>query len=311
MAQYGFQPKPRENLGPLHMLPPRFEQILAMGRSIKKDQRTVGTAPSQATTVAEGDPERQPLSIPHLGMIFRQTGIPFTNPDIPNIGKLDSRFPAGFFYYQYTKPVHWTKDESFRHIPGYTRYVINKDGVIANAWSAKEVTGENAYMLELAADGANNLRRVPKSKLMALAFTQLPLDFVDYGRGNHSHDYEFDIEAGGYSWVPKPELTVKNNMTGQTDTYRNIFDFQENAGLSFDERMMIKPPISYTGVLDGAIIQVGNFLVKESHPKVKAEVATTVVDNTPEQIPTEATEVVATGTTTDTATIDTVDDIQW
>jgi hypothetical protein len=288
MAQFGFQPKPRENLGPQHMLPARFEQILSVSRSLKKDYRTVGTVASQATLVAEGDPERSPITVPLLGMIYRQTGIPLNNPDLPNIAKLDSRVPAGFYYYHYTKPVFWMKDESYRHIPGFTRYVINKDGVVANAQSAQEVSSDNPYMIELAADGANNLRKFPKAKLMALAFTQLPVDFVDYGRGNHSHDYEFSSDQGGYTWIPKPELTTKNNQTGQVDKYRNIFDFQENAGLAFEERIQIKAPMAFTGILGGQTLQVGLFSIRETNPPAVEEKAPVATPTPQEQQPSQA-----------------------
>jgi len=255
-------PKPRPQHGPEHELEPRIEAILRKDRNVPKNYHSPGESPSRETILLEGDPERQSIEVPKAAMLFKQAGYPLNHDQYPPIKKFNSEYPDSNYYFVHSGPVFWKKDENFRHIPTYSRYVIDRFGRVLNACTGVAVQPENDRMYKLVADGpafSNNPYWAAKDTLLMLAFSTLPENFIDYGGGTYSHELKVDAEKGEYTWVARPAVKVRNGETGQTKLYRNFPEFIECAVKDFqqagDLRRQIRTPI------DG-VLTVGPFQIK-------------------------------------------------
>lgn len=255
-------PKPRPTHGPEHELEPRIEAILRKDRNVPKNYHSPGESPSRETLLLEGDPERSSIEVPKVAMIFKQAGYPLNHDQYPPIKKFNSEYPDSNYYFVHTGPVFWKNDENFRHIPTYSRYVIDRFGRVLNAVTGVTVQPENERMYKLVSDGpafSNNPFWVAKDVLLMLAFSTLPENFIDYGGGTYSHELKVDADKGEYTWVARPQVKVRNSETGQTKLYPNFPEFIECAVKDFQQagelRRHLRKPIE-------GVLSVGPFQIK-------------------------------------------------
>lgn len=223
----GFQPKPRMQVnGQEHVLDPRIESILNSPESKRqlRDFGTRGSEPSRDTILFDADNTRKPIPVPQASMVVHmQCGIPLDHPDFPPMNKFDTMYDANAYYFVYQSPIPWKHDASFCHIPGFTRYCIDKHGRIINAYNGKPVTPLNAFMIELVPDGPSNmLSKVPLEQIKALAYLALPDDFISFGFGAYSHSLRTDPVAKTCTFHPLPAVVVKNNETGYVGKQPNV-----------------------------------------------------------------------------------------
>lgn len=162
-----------------------------------------------------------------------QCGIPHDHPDFPVVKKLDTRFKSNNYYMQFPKPVVWLKHDDYRHIPGFTRFVMNKDGKVRNAYCGTEIVPSSWGMYKLVRDQASNKTiNVDLNTLRMLAFTKLPDDFIDFGFGARSHELEFN--KGKIEWVHRKSVVVKNMKDGSVGTYPSALHFAKMNVKDFD-----------------------------------------------------------------------------
>lgn len=261
------QPKPRPVLPEEHALSPRAEGVIASKQQLSKDYNRPGGESSRETILFEKDPERQSLPVPNAAMFIRmQSGVPLDHPNHPEIKKFAAEFPSSDYHFVYTGPLVWMHDANFRHIPCYTRYVIDKHGRVLNAYNGKPVEPEKGgYSYKLVSDGpVNNPYFAQKEKLMILAWCPLPEGFVDYGMNNYSHVLDVDVEAGTHGWVARPQVKARNNETGRTETYMNLLDLMQCACKDFQLKADFRPYVR--DGLKGECINIGPFSIKEVVP---------------------------------------------
>lgn len=260
-------PKPRPQHGPEHTLDPRLEAILKVTRSINKNYKYPGEEISRDTIMFETDPARTSIAIPKASMIMKNCGYPLDSENYPMLKKLNSEFPDSWYYFVHLGPVVWAKDARFRHIPTYSRYVIDKFGRVLNAYNGLPVTPEKGnYGYKLIGEGSgNNPFYVPKEKLMILSFCPLPEGFIDFTFGNYSHVLEVDTEAGKFQWVPRPKIKVRNNESGQTHVYNNLPEFIECAVKDFELKTLLRPYVQAVHI-DG-VANVGPYSIKDAEPR--------------------------------------------
>lgn len=268
----GIQIQPRPALPEEHQLNPRFEAILRQSRSLEKRYRTYGEQLSNDNVVFPTDPERQPIPVPQAAMILQQSGIPLNHPQYPIVKKFNSRNEDWRHYFVFTQPIPWEKDEKFRYIPGYTRYVISEDGFVRNAFNGKLVEGTK-YMYELVRDGgaspsANEPRRINKTTLIMLAWGKLPENFIDYGFGNYSHRLDYDKATNVVDFVPLQEVFIKED--GAVRKYSNMLEYIEcEVPKREQEAIRELRGLTYNPIGEG-IIRVGPLEIKAVEPYIPA-----------------------------------------
>lgn len=207
------QPPHREPQAEEHTLDPWIENIIR-GRPELSEFRSIGGGLNHGTHTFNTDPDRTALEIPRACMYsVCSFGVPLTNEAFPAIKKLDTRFKDNWHYAVYQGPMPWAKDREWRHIPCYTRYVINRDGVVRNAYNGMQVLA-NYSKYELVPDGRSNYLKkyIAVEELMMLAFSQLPEDFVDFGGGQYSHVVAFDKDNKVIGWVKRPSIKARDPM---------------------------------------------------------------------------------------------------
>lgn len=266
----GFQPKPRPILPEEHALHPLIEAACKHeNKAMLRDFGTRGTEVSKDTVVLDGDPTRRPIPVPVAAMyVGMQFGIHMDHPDFPPLEKFETNTETTAYYARYMNPIMWqhnTEETDFRHIPCYTRYVIDKHRRILNAYNGKEIVPANAFMVELVPDGpANKLSKVSIDFLMFLAYAPLPDDFRDYGFRTYSHDFGMDIEGRQYGLIKKGKVKVKNNEVNMVAEYNDIEAFKKQCLAPRDFELLKEISMESRGGLKGKILNVGPFSIRES-----------------------------------------------
>lgn len=266
-----FQPKPRPVLSSEHDLHPTIEACAQHeGRQQLRDFASRGSESSRDTIIIDGDPNRTTMLIPIAAMYSEmQFGIPPHHPDFPALMKLDTRHESNQYYAVYSSPIMWEHNADgtdFRHIPCFTRYVIDTHGRVLNAYNGREITRVNDFLIELVADGRQNEpKKVSMDFIKALAFLPLPKKFIDFGYRIYSHQVGVDVHEGQYGWMEKDKVKVKNNDTGMVGEYDSMSEFVKREVSDFE---LMKELGKYTWAgLKGQIVNVGPFTMKESVPK--------------------------------------------
>ncbi|QNI21007.1 hypothetical protein [Vibrio phage vB_pir03] len=266
----GFQPKPRPQLAREHELHPLIEAACKHeNKAALRDFGTRGTEVSKETIVLDGDPSRTPLPIPVAAMYnTMQFGIHHTHPEFPRLEKFDTNYESNFYHAKYSSPIMWihnSEETDFRHIPTYTRYVIDKHRRVLNAYNGMEVKPANKFMIELVPDGpANRLSKVSIDFLMFMAFSALPDDFVDYGFRTYSHDFGMDLEGRQYGLVKKGKVKVKNNEVNMVAEYDNLPEFMKRCLAPKEFQVMKEINEQSRDGFRGAVISAGPFSIRES-----------------------------------------------
>lgn len=210
-----FQPQPRPQLSIEHALSPRHEAMF-ISKGNLNDFKMMGEQPSHESVMFDSDPWRKPIPVPQaVLMIFRQCGIPPNHPAFPPIKKVNTTYPdCREYYLNYSiGKIHWLQEEGFFHIPTYTRYVMNKDGIVRNAYNGVDVQPNEWGAYKMVPDGpTNKLVQVNLDMLLALTFSQLPEDFVDYGFRNYSHKLITNTETGDIGWQPRQKVKAHSSM---------------------------------------------------------------------------------------------------
>lgn len=205
------QPPHREPQSEEHTLDPWIEDIIR-GRPELSDFRSIGGGLNHGTHTFNTDSKRTALEIPRACMIsVCGFAVPLTNEAYPAIKKLDTRFKDNWHHAIYQGPIPWDKDREWRHIPCYSRYVINRHGVVRNAYNGMQVLATYGKY-ELVADGRSNYLKkyIPAEELMMLSFSQLPDDFVDFRGGQYSHVVQFDKDSKVIGWVKRPTIKARD-----------------------------------------------------------------------------------------------------
>lgn len=256
----GFQPKPRPVLPPEHELDPLIEAVIANKRELRNFAQP-GNVASTAYIQINGKNIPVPLA---AMMATHQYAVPYDHSNAYPIRKLNSQFPDNAYvviYEGHTKP-RWAQDESFWYIPTFSRYVINKDGHVKNAYNGRTVS-ENAYAnwtTELVPDGpANMLRKVSSLNLSYLAMGVLPKDFTDYGFGTYSHKLWTDAEKNCITWVPLPKVQVKSSLSGAVIEQPNVQEFMKTFIKDFNEQKAAREQLKY--LEQGVPMRAGEFTV--------------------------------------------------
>lgn len=218
-----FQPKPRPVLPTEHELRPIAENVFK-DRSKMKDYATIGGQPSTESVVIEGTS----VPVPYAALVLsHQLGIPHDHPDMPPIVKFKSAHKANDYYLGYgaRSVIKWEKDPTYRYIPCYTRYVINDEGTILNAYNGSEVE-RNVFngFAKLVADGrSNTLSGVDGLKLSALCKMTLPEKFADFGFRVYSHAL-LPADAENIRWMPLPAISARSNIEGGITKWANVHE---------------------------------------------------------------------------------------
>jgi len=219
-----FQPKPRPVIEePGHDLNPMAEYMIASKKDLKP-HATPGGQVSGNTMPVNG----QMVKVGTFAVIAKyQIGIPADHPNFPEVAKFATTFPENEYFVAWGKsgPVPWEKDESFRYIPTFSRYVVNEAGTVKNAHTGA-VVYEDVFdkRAQLVADGfMNGLSWVMGNMIKILAFSKLPETFTDYTFQNYSHS--IGVVDGQLGWEPKPVISARSNVDGQIVKSRTVQDF--------------------------------------------------------------------------------------
>lgn len=267
-SNYGrgnFQPKPRPQLPKEHDLNPTAEAAIQDKRELKQFANK-GPNPNTQTTVLNSDPSRANIDIPKVAlMAFMQCGIHPENQNFPAIGKFDTRYDANHYYILYEGPIAWKHDSNWRHIPCFTRYVIDKFGRILNAHNGTHINPDGGFIVELVPDGpANRTTKTPLQDLLRMAFTPLPEGFRDYGFRTYSHEWKTDPESGKTGWIPRPKVKCKDNSTGNVMEFSCLPELKTCLIKDYEQQKEITPYIR--SGLNGETINIGDLTIRESEP---------------------------------------------
>lgn len=267
MSYMNRQPKPRPVLPAEHELDPIAESI-CQNKSILRDHKTVMGNANTNTIIAGG----VQVNVAYAAAVASyQLGIPHNHPNLPPFKKFKTLHKDYVHYVCWgaVSEVKWQKDESFKHIPCYSRYVINKQGVIRNAHNGMTLN-DNGYSspTDLVRDGVTNkVYAVYPDVLKQLTLLRLPLTFVDYGFGR-----QFSHEIGpkkigeevAFTWVPLPVISARSNIDGTIHKYSNIYDFTVCAIKDYMERTPIRK--DYENCTEKDAIRAGTYsIMKGEH----------------------------------------------
>lgn len=264
-----FTPKARPQHGPQHVLEQRHEAILTQSRSLGRNYKTVGSQVSNDTIMLPSDPMRKSIPVAKAAMLMRQFALPLDHPNYPPMRKFNSTGASDGYYVVYSNgPMYWQKDDQFRHIPCYTRYVIDRYGRVLNAASGAKLERNKWNGYDLCSDGPagmNNPFGVKIDILMALAFMGLPDDFIDYGMGSWSHYIGVDADSGEMKWLPHPKVKVRNSITGETKEWKCLAELVECDVSDYEIANRIRPYIR-KGIHED-VVTVDNYMIKLSEPE--------------------------------------------
>lgn len=255
-------PKPREVIDqPGHELDPIVE-IAIKNKSALADYRSFGDVPStDAININEAGVHYSIPAFKFALMVESQCGIPHDHPNYPRVLKLDTRFKSSKYFIEYAGPIKWTKDDSYVHIPCHTRYVINKKGIVRNAFSGVEVGPNQWGTYNLVKDQATNKQRnVDLTELKMLAFAPLPRGFIDYGFGSYSHILDFS--EGAIKWCERKPVIAKNLKDGNSDQFQSAIHFANTVVSDFQARATIARLTEYD--LNKAMVTAGEFSVRHA-----------------------------------------------
>lgn len=288
-----FTPPERPTLPLEHELHPTAEAAIKEKPELKNYARR-GAQVSTETTVLNSDPARKSIMVPRVClMAFSQCGIPHDHPNYPPIKKFDTRFDGNFYYVDFSAgPIAWVHDDNWRHIPGFTRYVMDKFDRVLNAYNGKAIEPINQWgLFELVPDSpSNKLRKVNLSQLRHLAFAPLPEEFRDFGGMNYSHDFGVDAATGKVGWIPKPKVKVKNHGTGNDDVFPNIFEFLKCCLPPKEFNTMREIQDAYRDAQPGRGFEAGNCAFRVATNGDMPELPKIAVDSAPaaEEVKTDA-----------------------
>lgn len=261
------QPAPRPVLPIEHQLDPIVEMAIDSYQSIKPFAAPGNTVPTETVHLAKDGIRASVNAAKAALMLMMQIGIPHDHEMYPKISKFDTEYPANHYYLDWCSRVVWVHHPDFVHIPGYSRYVIDCDGHVKNAYNGKDIEPLNAFMHELVPDGkANKLRKASNQTLIMLAWGSLPEDFIDYGFGVYSHLLDFNKLTGKIEWVPKEVIIAKNNNSGTVQEIRDINMFQKQFINDF-QIMTSMRDVMWNGLGDG-VHTFGNWSIKAKEPKI-------------------------------------------
>jgi len=261
MSNFGGQaPKPRPQFSPEHEINPLVEQIIA-NKQLLANYRVPGDNALDQMMDVGGT--QVPVYYATLA-VTHQLGIPYDHPNFPAVIKHRTMFPS----YEHSvlwgskTSYPWVKDSSFWHIPGFSRYVINKDGDIKNANSGAAVAdGVFSSYAKLVPDGrGTNDIGVNGSDLLALSQIKIPEHFVDYGFRKYSHKLGPSENNDSLIWVPQSPVSAMG-IDGTIRHCHNIHQFITNYIKDLNQKMAGDREVR--SWQKGKVIQIGEYSVLE------------------------------------------------
>ena len=255
-----FQPKPRPVLEPEHELRPVAEAVIREKAKLR-DHASIGDTVSTENIIVEGTS----VPVPYAALVIsHQLGIPHDHPNLPPMVKHKTTYQANEYALLYASAgdIKWEKDETFKYIPGYTRYVINKDGHIKNAYNGQTVT-PNIYsgFTKLVPDGrANRVTGVDGLTIKALCQLPLPSDFIDFGFRSYSHRLDVNPEKQAIEWMPLPMVSARSNVDGAIHKFKNVHQMIRNNLKDFNQ--MVEANKAARNLTDSNVIIAGEYSVK-------------------------------------------------
>lgn len=232
-------PAPRTVQSEEHALHPAIEACVLMENAAFKHLKYPGDNISTNVMQVHNNGKMFSLLDARAALAKRTcTGIHPDHNNYPVVKRFNHRYPAIDHYVQWNLPVVWEHDTSYRYIPGYSRYVINFQGDVKNAYNGKAVRSPNGYTVEIVPEGPkNDLKKVSLMSLRQLAWSKLPEDFISFGFGSFSHEISIDKETGAISWLPRIPVVTKQGDNVEKWTSLSEFmqccveDFQDRSSL--------------------------------------------------------------------------------
>lgn len=115
------------------------------------------------------------------------------------------------------------------YIPGFSRYVINKDGRVFNSFSLKEkqahITKELYRSISITGEAGNSSRVIPVHRLLALAFVPYPNNVRDLVV-NHKDLNRFNDSIDNLEWCTQSE-NIKHSYLAKQDLDTDNDDIKE------------------------------------------------------------------------------------
>lgn len=258
---FGFTPQPRTIQPAEHELNPVAEAVCNDKSQLNNFKMPGDVIPNMAVSYAG-----QQLTIGLAGaMASMQLGIPHDHPNMPPIMKHNTRYKAGEYYIAWGKAngrVKWLQDESFWYVPGFSRYVINDQGVLRNGHNGTTVSQNiyNGEKLPLIADGKSQKPfPVRLSLFTAMAYSKLPEDFVDFTFGSTSHYNNLTLPNGNTAWQPIVPVTALSLVDQTLSHFKSTHEFLINCIKEFDTLKVARPEIRKLRF--GSVLPVGEYAI--------------------------------------------------
>lgn len=265
----------RNAVGGDHQIDPVFEAIISQSDKLMGFNVSGNALPMEMVSFTTPDGQGVVIEAYKALMVLNSTFcVPFDSPAYPEIIKLDTVAERGLYYAAYKSRIFWKHSDEYWHIPGYTRYVVNKHGHVKNAYNGLDIKPNEWGKYALFADMPGVLEQKPPfagvelRQIQMLAFRPLPSDFVDYGFGNYSHTISYNNEQQVINWVARPEVVVRDGM-GNVENGRNLTEF----GIKFLNNKMIKEfrQVKESELYFGSVNH-GQFTVKLKDDSLVAEI---------------------------------------
>lgn len=258
---FGFTPQPRTVQPAEHELNPVAEAVCNDKSQLNNFKMPGDVIPNMAVSYAG-----QQLTIGLAGaMASMQLGIPHDHPNMPPIMKHNTRYKAGEYYIAWGKAngrVKWLQDESFWYVPGFSRYVINDQGVLRNGHTGA-VVSQNIYeseKLPLIADGKSQKPFPVRLGLFtAMAYSKLPEDFVDFTFGSTSHYNNLTLPNGNTAWQPVVPVTALSLVDQTLSHFKSSHEFLIQCIKEFDTLKLARPAIRKLRF--GEVAPIGEYVV--------------------------------------------------
>lgn len=223
------KPKPQlPELEPQHDLDPVIKAVIQQADRLQPFNQGGDMLPTEMIRFDTLDGKGVTMEAYKAMMITNLTfAVPHDNSCYPRVAKLKTVFDRAVLYAAYASRIFWNQSKDFWHIPGFSRYVINKDGLIKNAFNGIDIKPNQWGSYALFCDGfysAPKPRQVTLPTLMLMSQKALPQDFKDFGymTYNYTIGYKSDIKA--IDFVKRPAVQVKA-QDGSIEEAENAHEF--------------------------------------------------------------------------------------
>lgn len=230
--QYKQRPKfERQPVGGEHQIDPVFEAIISQSDKLLPFNVSGNSLSHDIVSFDLPGGDRLSIEAYKAMMVTNMTFcVPFDNPAYPEIMKLNTQADRAFHFAAYRARIFWKHSGDFWHIPGFTRYVINKHGHIKNAYNGMDIKPNNWGQYALFNDMVGVFENKPPfpnidiNRLKMLSFKLLPSDFVDYGFGTYNYELGYSVESKTIDWVKRPQVVIRDGM-GNVEEAANLTEF--------------------------------------------------------------------------------------